>query len=535
MPSIFDQGATQWLQGIKGLNDSTPPGSRHEIMQGVPGIVPYTPDLLNVKVRFGNIFGRGGMGSYQGAIPSSTSPIIGLFPYNRANGAANNLIRVTPTKLELLVGSTWTDKTGVALNATSLTQPQFTIQNDILVYTMGGAIRPQGYGTNSGVAVAYATGTQLGGTPPFAKCLTSYMQFLLLGNVSADGTFTDTFDGWRLIEYSDDPFYTWTNCNGNTIDLYQTPGDLVAMMPLGRVCMCYKTDGVIRLTWVGSSVRFTQELIPGSVGCAAPLSVVDLGNFGHAYLGTNGIIYHVTPTEIKAVSFEKLSNTLPPKLGLNRFRYARGYAVPTLDLYVLLYDRTGLAGQFLNSYVAWNYRSQEFVKGEIGQDVIACCSYRSVNDTQEVQLVSSNSLVQEFDSTTYSRDDNGNKVERYWTSGWHKLADEEGYLYGVTVVMRKSPRARIRVSLARNMSNLFEREQFFSLKGDGNSNSDFVECDYRLPSPVFGAWFNVRVDYYHDSVASSTEQLRVGFISLAKHKVASSPQQVGNTEPTIGN
>ncbi len=394
MPNTFyNQANVQWLQGIKGLNDSIPPGSRHEVFTGQSGIAVHTPDLLNVKVRFGNVMGRGGMTSYKGAALSSSSPIVGLFPYNRAKGNTNSLVRLTPTKLELLSGSTWTNITGSGPNSTSLTQPQFTYQNDILIYTIDGLSQPLGYGTNSGVAVDFQVGTILGGGPPFAKCLVSYMQFLLLGNLSLDGTFNDVFDGWRLIEYSDQPFFSWTACGPNTIDLYQTSGSLVAMKVLGRVCMCYKTDGVVRLTWTSGAVKFTQELVPGSVGCVAPLSVADLGNFGHAYLGTNGIIYHVTQNQIQAVSFEALSRTLPPALRLNRFRFARGFALPTQDLYILLYDQTGLTGQFLDSYVTWNYRTGEFTKGKLGQQVIAGCSFQEAKDTDEVALVSTSNKV----------------------------------------------------------------------------------------------------------------------------------------------
>jgi len=528
----------QWLQGIKGLNDSVPPGSRREVFTGQPGVVQVTPDLLNVKARFGNIIGRGGMTPYKTSVASGTSPIIGLFNYARANSAPNNLLRVTPSKLELLTGSSWGDKTGAALNGTSLSRPQFTIQNDILVFTMDGACRPIGFGTNSGVGVAYTTGTQLGGTPPFAKCLVSYMQFLLLGNISDDGSYATTFDGWRTIEYSDDPFYTWTNCNGNTIDLYQTPGDLMAMKVLGRVCMCYKTDGVIRVTWIGSAIRFTQELIPGSVGTIAPLSVVDLGPFGHAYLGTDGVIYNVTPNAIQAVTFETLSRTLPPLLRLSRFKYARGFNIPTQDIYLLLYDRTGLTGQFLDSYVTWNYRTQEVTKGTIGQQVIAGTNFQPTYDSEDVNLVSMNNLVQEFDSDNNQRDDYGVGINKYWTTGWHKLAEEEGYLHGVIVEMRKSAGAQIKISVARDMFPNFEREQSFTLK-TSTTNSDIAECFYRFPSPVFGSWFNVKVRYISDSLTATTEQLRIGFIAQPKHKYPGSPQRVnvgtpGGSTPGVG-
>jgi len=359
------------------------------------------------------------------------------------------------------------------------------------------------------------------------------MQFLLLGNVSADGTFTDTFDGWRLIEYSDNPFNSWTNCNGNTIDLYQTPGPLMGMVVIGRVCMCVKNDGVVRLTWVGSAVRFTQELIPGSVGTASPMSITNLGEFGAAYLGTNGIIYNITSTNIIAVTHEKLSRTLPPLLKLQRFRYARGFSLPTQDLYVLLYDRTGLTGQFLNSYVTWNYRTGEITKGTLGLNVIAGSNFRATDDDQEVGLVSTTNKVEEFDSDNNTADDDGVVIDRHWTTGWHKLADEEGYLMGVIVEMRKAAGCRIKVSLGRNLIAGFEREQTFSLRSLDPAN-ELAECNYRFPAPIFGDWFNVKVRLLHDKPTMRAEMVRIGFIAKPAHKYPVSQQQMPSANTTIG-
>jgi hypothetical protein len=501
-------------------------------------LVPETNDLKNVAVRFGIVFGRGGMSNYHNASPSSTSPIIGLLNYDRASAASNDLLRLTPSKLEKLNLATgaWSNVTGDPLNGTSLTRPQYTLQNDILVYTMEGLSRPQGYGTNSAVAVNFTQGTTLGGTPPYAKTLTSYMQFLMLGNISADGSFTDVVDGWRTIEYSDDPFFSWTNCLGNTIDLYQTPGPLLAMRPLGRVCMCYKSDGVIRLTWVGTAVRFTQELIPGSVGIAAPLSLGDLGTFGHAYLGTDGVIYQVTQNAVQPVSSEKLFYTLPPTLALNRNRYARALVIPSQDLYVLFYDRTGLGGQFLDSYVTWNYRTGEFGKGELGQQVIAAQLFKEQDDGPELALVSGNNKVWHWDSTTNRQDDDGVKVERYWTSGWQQLGGNEGWLYGVIVDMRKSAKGRIKVEVARNFSTRFEFSQEYSLRGiDPDPARDRVELHYRLPSPMFGQWFNVKVTFYHDRATNAvTEMFGIGFIGREVHKYPVSQQLSPDATETRG-
>jgi hypothetical protein len=527
----------QWLQDIKGLNDTVAPGQQKQVGLGISSAAQETADLLNSKVRFGNVYGRNGLYNYGQAAASSTSPIIGLLNYKRAPAGTNNqLLRLTPSKLELFNGiSTWSDKTGVALNGLSTSRPDYTIQNDILIYTMEGQSRPQGYGTNSAVAVNYTTGTTLGGTPPFAKCVTSYMQFVLLGNISADGSYTDLVDGWRTIEYSGDPFFTWTNCNGNTIDLYQTPGGLLRMLPLGRVCMCYKTDGVIALTWVGTAVKFTQELVPGSVGIAGPRTLGDLGNFGHAYLGTNGIIYHVQQGRIDAVSHEKLSSTLPPALSLQRFRYARAMVLPTQDLYVIFYDRTGLSGQFLDSYVTWNYRTGEFGKGELGQQVIDAQMFKPVDDGSEVGLVSGNTKVWEYDSDNNHQDDDGVRINRYWTTGWQKFGGEEGWFMGVSLIMRKSSRGRVKIAVARNFSLNYEFEDNFTLKAiDPDPLTERVQVDFRLASPIRGQWFNVKVAFYHDDNNAVTELYRVGFMGKPTQKVPLSIDRIPNATDQRG-
>ncbi len=99
--------------------------------------------------------------------------------------------------------------------------------------------------------------------------------------------------------------------------------------------------------------------------------------------------------------------------------------------------------------------------------------------------------------------------------------------------MRKSNQARIQVSLARNMSKNFEREQVFSLRG-GDPTDDFVECNYRFPAPVLGTWFNVKVKFISDSLTATTEMVRIGFITEPKHKVPGVPQQMPENSPTTG-
>lgn len=497
------QAQTIALRGFRGLNDSLVPGENAQ----------FTPDLRNVKVRFGVVSGRGGLTNYKTGTDSSAE-IIGLFPFNRSNAASNVLTRMLPTKFEELVGTTWTDRTGTALTGTASTRPQFAVIDDTLVFTNEGEDLPRKW-TGSGNSANIASGTS-----PYAKTVESYLGFLMLGNVSTSGAFTDIVDGYRTIRYSDDWDNDWTTCAGNFILLNETPGDLIAMKVLGRSLICYKTDGLVKVRWTGGSIRFQQEKLHLDVGCVAPLSVAEVANTGHIFLATDGLLYLVSESGVKALSDEQLAQTLPTTRSLLRMKFARAFVLEEQDLYVLLYDRTGLSGQLLDSYVAVNYRTGEFVKGRLGVNSIACASFRPTFQDPEVGLISTATDVNQFD---LGADDTGTTIDRYWTSGWQPIGGPgDGYFFGARLLFKKSKDARVRVSVARDLDPTYDFPQSFTLKSD-DINSETVELLYRVP-PILGSWFNVKVQLYHDSTSASTELRQIAFEASPRHPTQERPQ-----------
>ena len=62
--------------------------------------------------------------------------------------------------------------------------------------------------------------------------------------------------------------------------------------------------------------------------------------------------------------------------------------------YYLFYDRTSLTGQFLDSYVAYNYRTGEVFSGTLGLQVIAAEAFKSDEHASEALLLSTNTLVE---------------------------------------------------------------------------------------------------------------------------------------------
>ena len=219
--------STHWIQQFKGLNDSAAPGAS-----------PVTTnDLLNVKVAHGQVRPRAGMTNYNSITTASSDEIIGLFNYPHVSGT-NQLLRMLPSKVELLGASSWTDITGTALNGSTTTRPQYCIIDDTLIFTNEGHNIPRKYTGSGNTAVIAASASGYG------KVVASYLGFLMLGNISDSGAFTDITDGHRTIRYSDDWDNDWNACNGNEIVLWETPGTLLRMLVLGRDLMCYKDDGL---------------------------------------------------------------------------------------------------------------------------------------------------------------------------------------------------------------------------------------------------------------------------------------------------
>src|SRR3990167_731098 len=447
MPSLI-KGQVKWVTGFKGLNDSA-----------IPGQSPNTtPDLRNVKCRYGKIFGRGGMTEYLAITSAATSPpIIGLFDYKRVSGT-NQLLRMTLTKLELLdtVTPEWDDVTGTAFSSPNTTRPQSCIIDDTLIMTPEGDLQPRKY-TGSGNSAT------LGGTPPYCKMIGAYKGFLFAGDISEDGTFSDVTDGHRTLRYSDDWDATWAPCGADAsitgdIVLAETPGRVMRLEQLARDSVAYKEDGAVAVTWIGNTEVFRRELLPFPQGLAAPLSLGNIFNSIHYLLGNDGIIYRVSSSKgFEPVTDEVLADTLHTSTvrDLGRYKYSRHIIDTEEGLYILLYDRTGLTGQFLNSYVAVNYISGEVTKGQLGESIVAGVAHRPTSTSREVALISTNTLVEEFDAAAV--DDNGTSVDRYWTTGWQKLSGgQEGWFTGALIHMKRDKRARIRVSLAVDLDPTFQ-------------------------------------------------------------------------------
>ena len=108
------------------------------------------------------------------------------------SASANILYRMRALAIDELDPSanTWTDRTGTALTGADTDRPQFQMHKGVLCFTNEGSDRPRritATGTNSVV---------LGGTPPFCRSISALFNYLILGNISDDGTSTALIVAW---------------------------------------------------------------------------------------------------------------------------------------------------------------------------------------------------------------------------------------------------------------------------------------------------------------------------------------------------
>ena len=486
---------TRWVKDIKGYSDTFNVGDSPVL----------TNQLNNVKIRHSSVFGRGGMTKYPAAASAAAADIIGLFNYRQADGG-HILVRMQPTSVQWLDGSTWTDITGTALTGTVTTRPQYALIDDsgagdaiTLLFTNG--IDLPRYWNGSGNTTNIASGTS-----PYGKGCFYYLGFVFLTNVSDDGTFTDVTDGHRMGRFSDDWNNDWEACMPNFVILDETPGSWDASVVLGRSVIACKSDGFVVLRHsTSTSARFTQELLTDKVGIMSALSLQKLDENSAICLGTDNTLLLLTPTAVKSISYAQLHKLILPAVTANRLHLSRSAVKHSEKTYYLFYDRTGLSNQLLDSYISLHYAGQEFSKGTLGKNIIAAETYKTTDRAAEDLLVSSeDDYVQEFDA---GLDDDGTAISRTWQTGWQKFA-EEGWLHGARMLFSQGS-GKVRVDIATNFGP-FRAAQTLRLRGSGPAD-DFVEVTYRMPSPVLCEFANIRITFIHPLAATETELQQIGF------------------------
>src|SRR3990167_5362101 len=288
------------ISGFRGLNQRKLLGRNPE----------QTTNLENVIVRDGIIRGRKGITTFDNIGTASVTPtIIGLFPFYRSKTEVASLLRVTSSRVELWndSGNAWDNITGPTIANDTTKFPQATILDDTLFFVTGSVVLLRKYSGSGNTSL-------VGGSPPYAKAIASYVGFLFLGNTSTDGATWSPLN----VQYSDDPDVDWTPCDGNTLILDETPGDVRVLKTHARLLLAGKSDAIIAIRWTGGQTRFVQEKIYDK-GVIAPLSWQQCGEIGHIFLGsdlnlyiTNGVQTKPLPFNVQKALQETMSITKAP-------------------------------------------------------------------------------------------------------------------------------------------------------------------------------------------------------------------------------
>lgn len=488
---------TKWIKDFRGYSD--------QFTVGEPPIL--TNQLNNVKVRHGRVSGRGGMTKYPAGASAAAADIIGLFNYRQSDNS-HILVRMQPTTVQWLNAGSWTDITGTALTGTSSTRPQYCLADDsgagdsISLLFTNGIDKPR-YWNGSGNTTVIASNTS-----PYGKGIFYYLGFVFLTNVSDDGTFSDVFDGHRMGRFSDDWNNNWGICTEDFVVLDETPGSWDASVVLGRAVIACKSDGFVLLRHTTSnSARFTQELLTDKVGILSALSLMKLDESTAICMGTDNNFLLLSPQGVKTLGYEELHKLLEAAVTAGRLHLSRASVNHAEKTYYFYYDRTGLAGQLLDSYIGLHYAGKEWTKGEVGQKVIAAESFKTTDSAETDMLVSTeDKFVREFDST--AKDDDTVRVVRTWQTGWQRFS-EQGWLHGARLLFEPSSRGKVQIEVATDFGK-FRCAQIHKLKGS-LPDDDFTEVTYRMPSPVLCESANIKVSFLHPTAGTTTELEQIGF------------------------
>jgi hypothetical protein len=485
----------------------------------IPGIgAPTTRDSRNVWARFNTINDRNGVAKLGGSTPAD-SAIDGLFEYYTIAGTFY-LIRITTTAVAEYHEATnvWADITGTALTGTSGTLVDATLIDDTFVFT----------NAKDKIRKWAATGNTdniAGGDNIYGKTVCEYDGFLLVGNWSSDGS---TFHGVEIIYADDwDTSGSWDPCAPNIVVVDETPGEILKMAKFGRSVMVYKTDGVVKLTYLSAQQGWRHELMPFDLGILAPNSLVDVSRIGHIFMATDKQLYVNDGTNIKPIA-----PNVSEELRLNMIdAYANKSCAAndfTRTTYSLFYPKTTSA-TYLDGRIDFNYLTNEFAKGDY-QDAArkfhrtAKFTFADSNTVQSSIVASDdNKLVYRIDS---GQDDDGTTPTRYYTTDWTNLNwIGDKYLRGGNFIFTRSPGARVRISVAQDYQKQFRYPQTFSLGGlDTDSTEVLIKYDI---TPIMGQVFNFKIECFRD-FTTSTNAMKVIY---ARFTPISGDQQESQPRP----
>jgi len=244
-----------------------------------------SPDALaaseNWIYRDGAMRTRLGVSTFAASVSERPTGYI-YYPHN--DGAAR-LVKATTGKWFQYVSGAWATITGAGLSGGPQDQQVFRVFDKGGVKYLLGVNGANTMKKWNGTAGSYS---DVGGTPPRARCMMIISDRILLGNllssVGAAVAGGSSYDISANIDFDSG----W----GATLSgiLADTPGEITAMVEMGGLRGCiYKTDAIYMVIATGGVDPIALELRQAGVeGPVAPLAVARLSDGLHVYLAQDG-------------------------------------------------------------------------------------------------------------------------------------------------------------------------------------------------------------------------------------------------------
>jgi len=248
----------------------------------------------------GELRQRGGHVAY-GTLPMST-PVLHLAFYQKSN-LTFLMIRISATKTQVYnsVTNVWNDITKSGVDWTGTEGINFfdhAVLADTLLLT-NGIDNIQAY-SGSGLCA------DLGGSPPKAKYMESYGDYVVLAHVEDGGTTYPTRVQWND---TGDPT-DWSSGNSGSQDLADDPSPLVGIKKLNEFIVVYKEDSIYIGRLVDSIAVFQFTLQVTGIGLLNNRCVINHNGL-HYFLAKNGNIYAFNGVIAEPIGDEIRTNIFP--------------------------------------------------------------------------------------------------------------------------------------------------------------------------------------------------------------------------------
>ena len=228
-----------------------------------------------------------------------------------------------------------------------------------------------------------------------------------------------------------------------------------------------------------------------------------VGNAGVIFLATDLQLY-ITDGQIVKPLPPLVQRKLQSTMDIAQAKWACGTAFPDNDVYHLIYP-TSSSDTANRGRISYNFRTGEFYHRTYdGHQFTDIMEFRLSNITSNLLIASAtDDRVYQMDAA--DDDDDGTPIDRYYDTDWQYF---DGSITGARLIFRRRRDVRVKISVAADFSDKWLYPKWFDLRGSNPTKED-TEVLYRLPQPLPGRAFNLRVNFYHGGTTNVGEMHQI--------------------------